>query len=426
MHMKRAFFCVFHLVMASAVIVAPQVWCNDTAKHSVAEVLEFSERGSKVVLEGVVVREVNFETVLFADETGQIEVLFEEGEHLPNKALEPGQPVLLSGEVESGYKGKKVIDYYSIRILKAPPKMVTLVEEEREAQAKQPKGFVASLKEFMGLPETEQESPTADAEASLSEEGASKSAALQTTAADAEKPLPERKDNKSAALLSTAAVATAQTVTVTKDGSAGTHTVAEILNRPLRGMEVKLEGTIVREVNYETVLFDDGTGQIEVIVDEDEHLPAKALEEGQRILLEGTVQKGFFKQGVYIDYESARLLPGKVEKKSSIKQSKHREAPLEEQVRPDEIYTIHQVTTKLHNGVATTVSGRILLFVNDNEFVLEDETGVLVVNVSGVSQTLNLQEGQQVTVHGAVQLEPHTNNRTPRPKIKAESIIHQK
>ena len=84
-------------------------------------------------------------------------------------------------------------------------------------------------------------------------------------------------------------------------------TVADVLSRTHLGKEVAIPGHIVREVNYETVLFTDGTGWIEVVLEEDDYLPAKTMEIGQPILLHGTPKKGF-KGKIYIEFDAVEIL----------------------------------------------------------------------------------------------------------------------
>jgi len=54
--------------------------------------------------------------------------------------------------------------------------------------------------------------------------------------------------------------------------------VIEIIESPARGERVLVEGRFVQMVNYETFLFKDTTGQIEVIVGEDDRIPERLID----------------------------------------------------------------------------------------------------------------------------------------------------
>lgn len=67
-----------------------------------------------------------------------------------------------------------------------------------------------------------------------------------------------------------------------------TTTVAEIKASPQDDMKVVLTGTIVRKLGHEKYLFTDGTGQIEVEID-DEDFPNVPVNDKTRLQIEGEV-----------------------------------------------------------------------------------------------------------------------------------------
>jgi uncharacterized protein YdeI (BOF family) len=92
-------------------------------------------------------------------------------------------------------------------------------------------------------------------------------------------------------------------------GSDTVDTVASILRKPKTGREVRLVGRIVKEIRYDMLLFDDGSGQIKVEVEEDDDFPVRLLKRDGSILLKGEVQRDMMQKTLYIDLDSARALP---------------------------------------------------------------------------------------------------------------------
>ncbi|MBW2366350.1 MAG: NirD/YgiW/YdeI family stress tolerance protein, partial [Deltaproteobacteria bacterium] len=86
------------------------------------------------------------------------------------------------------------------------------------------------------------------------------------------------------------------------------HTVKDLAEPGLKGKDVTLEGFIVKEVNYETMLFSDGTGQVELVLEEDDHLPSNAIRNKARVLIQGVVKVGFG-GNVYIEFDTASISP---------------------------------------------------------------------------------------------------------------------
>jgi uncharacterized protein YdeI (BOF family) len=252
----------------------PETRGESTKSLKVSELLKQGHKGEWVTLSGVIIRQVNYETVLFSDETGQIEVILEEDDHLPEKAVKEGHPIEILGVVRGGYAGSVTIDFDSVRLL--PGKKMTM-----------PKSISVPL-----LSDEEVAKNTEHKSIDGTASPAQKMAVTELKSSNEEQQIKQTPD-------ATASIKTAKNLT--------SPTVANILSRTCLGKEVFLEGLIVREVNYETVLFSDGTGWIEVVLEEDDHLPSKSMQKGQRIILQGTPRSGYGGK-VFIEFDSARVL----------------------------------------------------------------------------------------------------------------------
>ncbi|MBW2477827.1 MAG: NirD/YgiW/YdeI family stress tolerance protein [Deltaproteobacteria bacterium] len=179
----------------------------------ISDLMEGHVLGEHVQLEGRIVAEINYETVLFEDATGQIEVLVGEDDLIPSRVIDPTFYLRLKGEVESGYRGNPLIHFQSVEILS--------------------RDEVISLSSF-------------DAVSQTSPDTGNNGAKAKTSKISFNKPKTDLSDSM---------------------------TVSEILESASPGMQVTLYGHFVKEVNYETLLFRDATGEIEVIFAEDDFQP---------------------------------------------------------------------------------------------------------------------------------------------------------
>ncbi|NIQ11729.1 MAG: NirD/YgiW/YdeI family stress tolerance protein [Gammaproteobacteria bacterium] len=77
-------------------------------------------------------------------------------------------------------------------------------------------------------------------------------------------------------------------VTFPADGRAATKSqVIDILKQPSQGKNILIEGRFVKAVNYETLLFRDQTGHIEVLLDDDNSFPDRLVDPAYLVLLKG-------------------------------------------------------------------------------------------------------------------------------------------
>ena len=91
-------------------------------------------------------------------------------------------------------------------------------------------------------------------------------------------------------------------------GGGQTRTVAEILASPGDDEHVVIEGFLVKMVGKETYVFSDGTGEINVEID-DEDLPVEPIDERTKVEISGEVDADAFRSPE-IDVDSVRLISG--------------------------------------------------------------------------------------------------------------------
>jgi uncharacterized protein YdeI (BOF family) len=176
-------------------------------KSLVLDLLKQPSQGQNVMVEGRFVRAVNYETLLFRDPTGQIEVLLDEDNSFPDRLLDPAYLILLKGETGSGYNEAPVIHFESVEIISHDP---------AHAAVKQ---IVVSNKQK----EQKREAYVAECDDVLSYRFADTA-----------------------------------------------HNIKQLKRYRCFGEPVSLIGSFVEQVNYETLLFSDQTGEIEVIFEEDD------------------------------------------------------------------------------------------------------------------------------------------------------------
>jgi uncharacterized protein (TIGR00156 family) len=92
--------------------------------------------------------------------------------------------------------------------------------------------------------------------------------------------------------------------------------VKSILAAPDDGQRVILRGTITGKVGEEQYMFTDGTGHIQLDV-EDRLLWGQILSEGTRVEVEGKVNEHWFSDVIDIDVERVLVLKGKADAGSS-------------------------------------------------------------------------------------------------------------
>lgn len=82
--------------------------------------------------------------------------------------------------------------------------------------------------------------------------------------------------------------------------------VAEILRNPIDDQKVTLTGVIVRKVGDERYIFSDGSGEIQVEIDDDD-LPGRPFGPEERVEIRGEVDVER-NRTLEIDVDSVRLL----------------------------------------------------------------------------------------------------------------------
>ncbi|CAM3544026.1 NirD/YgiW/YdeI family stress tolerance protein [Parendozoicomonas haliclonae] len=73
----------------------------------------------------------------------------------------------------------------------------------------------------------------------------------------------------------------------------------------LSDQDVVVEGHIVRQINHDTFMFSDGTGEMMIELDDDIRLPAEGLNENVRVRLFGEYDAGMDKE---IEVEQLQVL----------------------------------------------------------------------------------------------------------------------
>jgi uncharacterized protein (TIGR00156 family) len=82
--------------------------------------------------------------------------------------------------------------------------------------------------------------------------------------------------------------------------------VGQILQNPKDDLDVVLQGRIVRQVRSERYVFTDGTGEIEIKID-DKRFPAEPIDDKIRVEITGEIEKDFRKPA-HIDVDAVRVL----------------------------------------------------------------------------------------------------------------------
>jgi uncharacterized protein YdeI (BOF family) len=192
--------------------------------------------GDRVELKGRFLSKVNFETLLFEDETGRIEVILDDHQSVSSRLLDPASLILVRGEVASGFQQTAVVLCDAIEVLSYDPSAIVQ--------------NVASAAKGEGLP---------------GRKDLDRNKALKNSCADS----------------------------VANQDVAEIDTVNEVLNDGCLGQEVTIIGSFVEQVNYETLLFRDRTGDIEVVFsDEDMFSPGQGSSFGP-VQLTGEVVRGY-------------------------------------------------------------------------------------------------------------------------------------
>ncbi len=94
----------------------------------------------------------------------------------------------------------------------------------------------------------------------------------------------------------------------TGPGGVEATTVAEILESPGDDDQVVIEGFLIKMVGKETYVFTDGTGEIQVEID-DEDLPVESIDERTRVEITGEVDADAFEKPE-IDVDTVRVIRG--------------------------------------------------------------------------------------------------------------------
>lgn len=227
--------CLFFLLVASQDALAGAV-------VRVADILDSPVQGAHIEIKGRLLKKLNYETLLFEDGTGIIEIALNETVVFPSRLVDPAYLLLIRGEVGSGYQQVPVVIFDSVKVVSHDPGSVVYNEAQVDHS------LLGSNADLSG------QASCADLAASL-----------ETTDSDQ---------------------------------------VSEVLAARCFGRKVSLNGTFVRQVNYETVLFGDSTGEIEVVfADNDLRLSDEIW--SHRVELKGEVAKGY-RGAVIIAYSSVR------------------------------------------------------------------------------------------------------------------------
>lgn len=87
----------------------------------------------------------------------------------------------------------------------------------------------------------------------------------------------------------------------------GKTDVQSILSAPDDARRVILQGTIVRNNGDESYLFTDGTGQVNLAI-EDRLLWGQKLDKGTKIEIEGEMDEGWFSDKIYFSVERVQVI----------------------------------------------------------------------------------------------------------------------
>ncbi|NIQ11728.1 MAG: hypothetical protein GWO23_19710 [Gammaproteobacteria bacterium] len=178
------------------------------------------------------------------------------------------------------------------------------------------------------------------------------------------------------------------------------------------GEPVRLVGSFVEQVNYETLLFSDQTGEIEVVLEEDDIGNLSDRDWQKPVKIHGELIEG---------YQGSPTLLFEGMEKLSIHQSRELSENSSEDV--ETVKTIARILEESRAGQPVVTMGKILLFVQPHQFVIHDQLFAIVVDAQNLVMASKLKEGDQVTVRGSTYLNPIGKDRAARPGILAQ-LIH--
>ncbi len=197
------------LNMLLCLLLIPLIWQNAQAQSLVRTAdLANLALGERVELEGRFLSRINYETLLFEDEAGQVEVIISDGDSLPAQLLSPAYQVVVRGEVGSGYNQTPVLLFDAVKVVAHDPERVGVDAIPMTQGSYPPKQDVA-VGERTKLNDCNQDRDMIDS-------------------------------------------------------------VSAVLAGNCIGRRVSLVGFFVSQVNYEILLFRDNTGEIEVVFTDDD------------------------------------------------------------------------------------------------------------------------------------------------------------
>jgi uncharacterized protein YdeI (BOF family) len=206
-----------------------------------------------------------------------------------------------------------------------------------------------------------------------------------------------------------------------------THTVEEVFANPKLLRYVVLEGSIVEWSGPQSFILDDGTGRIEVSLEDaetEENLAGRL--EGRRVLVSGHIKRPFFGKP-YVRYDDMNVLAGtgrqpRPEAGESANPAAEK-APEKDSGTAGAVaaLTVAEAAGRPF-GHPVEARGEVVFIISDVLFVFRDDSGAMLVETSSVEDPCTIYEGRSLVVTGVTEEDRYSTCRPSRVRIKATSI----
>jgi len=180
--------------------------------------------------------------------------------------------------------------------------------------------------------------------------------------------------------------------------------VKSVLENPVEDEDVSLEGFITKKIDDELYVFKDESGEIEIEVDKDD-FPSENITPDTRVRLEGEIDTHFMRKPS-IEVDQIKLF----------------DAP--QRGKAPKVLTVKRILNNPVRFGKTALEGTIVLFTDDDEFVLKDDTGYIYVDAEDDAKDAlkSIKEGSSVHVEGDIKIKKFDDLKISRPVLKADIV----
>jgi uncharacterized protein YdeI (BOF family) len=193
-------------------------------------------------------------------------------------------------------------------------------------------------------------------------------------------------------------------------GDTSVITLAQILQEGKGSDPVVVRGQIKEWKVDNVYLFYDGSGEIAVFI-------GGRSNQRNTSLLDREMQL----QGVLsLHPEHGKLIEVDLMRWVASERSPDTDSSKEKIIHLD---PIKNVLAKTSDNLPVRVRGKIVMFIDEDEFVISDGTGFILVEAESKRQMMPFQEGDAVEVAGKIELLRPIGKRPARPAINAYKVI---